>query len=267
MNVPYRLHGLISIYMAWFSVSFFVSRLSFCMVWCNPAFWMITGRRLTGTKMKGSHTMKKLCSILRHVHTILTPCSFFLTFGTWNWSLFYILLGCHWTHIPKTVVGRCWRTCNRLKCGVFLFFLAIWTSSNIFHQPSKQNQLKEVRTYYLFWEIPCCLHTVSGWSRTPGVYFHKWLQQKGHKFPSLWNPRQVDVLENYPPWNEHRPWKMLVGRRFLFGDVNFSGDRLVLGRVYSCGDLKYFTIQYMVFSLDFDFMKDNRQHSIQIVRS
>lgn len=112
---------------------------------------------------------------------------------------------------------------------MFLFFLAIWASSNIFHQPSKQNQLKEVRTCYLFWEIPCCVHTVSEWARTRDVHITSYFSKKDTNSQVFGIQGKSMFLENYPPRNKHALATCWLRDYFPFGDVNFSRDMLVWG--------------------------------------
>ena len=101
MNMPYRLHGLVSIYMAWFSVSFFVSRLSFCMVWCNPAFWMNHWETTYRNENEGiSYYEETMFNFTARTHY---PYTLFFFPHFWHLELIFVL---HFARMPLNIYQK-----------------------------------------------------------------------------------------------------------------------------------------------------------------
>lgn len=101
------------------------------------------------------------------------------------------------------------------------------------------------KTCYLFWEIPrlFTLLAVQPRLQDTEVFISQITSAKRTQILKSLESKASHAFDNYPPRNKHSPSKMPVEKLFSFWDVNFSGDMLVVGRVYSWGDLKYFTIQ------------------------
>ena len=67
----------------------------------------------------------------------------------------------------------------------------------------------------------------------PRPFVSKKMGIKSHKPSIKWAVFKKTSLVGYPPWNQHSPWKWMVGiRSFPFGKAYFQGRLLlVLGRV------------------------------------
>ena len=227
MSVPYRLHGFVTIFMAWFlGIVVFVSPLSFCIY------------------MNVNEGTSYYDETIFYFYSTYTPSlhpknSTFLTFSTLNW--FFVL---HFARMPLNIYQKLWledvgrlgiawnllffaflpwdsSPFDRNSLGkfkrIYLIYLSIYIYNYIFNQPSKKKTQGSslTKTCHLFWEIPCCVHTVSCKSCSPRTW--------GVNFTSEFGKRT-----QIPKSLESKPSQCF-------------------GKWYGCGDLKYVAlIQYMV---------------------